>query len=966
NSQETHSHSNVVSGKEVASSSNSTATLSQGSMISADAVTITSGKDINVQGSTIVGTNDVSLNATHDVNITTTQDTMQSSGSHQETRTGLGTSGLTVTVGTNKLATTDQASSVTNNASTVGSINGDLSIQAGNTLHVTGSDLVAGGNLAGTAANVIIDAATDTSHQAQTQKTSSSGVTLGLAGSVGDAINNAYSESQAIGHSASSGNDRAAALHSIAAVGDAAMVANGAKALAGGGKPDIGVKVSIGSSKSQSQSSEDQATQRGSSVQAGGTVAFVATGDGTPGSGNVTIAGSNVGANDVSLAAKNQVNIVNTTDTDSTRSSNSSSSASIGVQYTLGSGYGVSAAMANAHGDANSDASIQNASHVTGANSVTVISGGDTNIIGSQLNGKQIAADVGGNLNITSVQDVTNSAAHQSSAGGGVTISQGGGSASFSAQNGHADSNYQGVNEQAGINAGDGGFNVNVKGSTGLTGAVISSTADASKNSLTTGTLTYSDIQNQSHYDANSNGISAGVGVGVTGKATGPGSVSGSGGATPMISQNESGDSSATTRSAVSAGTIDITNASGQTQDVAGLSRDTTNTNGTVAKTPDVSAILNQQADTMQAAQAAGQVVAQGIGAYADMKRDEAVDAVDAAAKSDDPQALAAALADYADWREGGDSRAILQAGGGALIGGLGGGAFSAFGGAAGAAISSKLADQTKAAADAVTGATGSSLMGNLAGNILSGLAGAAVGGTAGAAMGSNVNLYNQGNDKDAAAKDSRVKAVIAQALGNPPDFNAISLGTLIDQFVGLMKSGAQAKMSESPADLMAQGAANGLNAIVGTGGGKPPAASPGVVLADSTAANAVPGTPGYVPGNAIFNGSNNGESGNNSLLDPKAETHVLYGDGPTSGGHLSGVGKPGKSEFPPSWSPQDVTNAISDIATDPKTQWSKPSSNGYVTGTGTVDGVDIKVVVDPSRGRIVTGYPTNLPKNPK
>ncbi|WP_321959124.1 hemagglutinin repeat-containing protein, partial [Paraburkholderia tropica] len=216
--------------------------------------------------------------------------------------------------------------------------------------------------------------------------------------------------------------------------------------------------------------------------------------------------------------------------------------------------------MANAHGDANSDASIQNASHVNGANSVTVISGGDTNIIGSQINGKQIAADVGGNLNITSVQDVTNSAAHQSSTGGGFTISQVGGSASFSAQNGHADGSYAGVNEQAGINAGDGGFNVNVKGNTGLTGGVISSTVDESKNSLTTGTLTFSDIQNQSHYSANSNGISAGVGIGATGKAVGPGSVSNGGGVSPMLSQNESGDESATTRSAISAGAINVTN----------------------------------------------------------------------------------------------------------------------------------------------------------------------------------------------------------------------------------------------------------------------------------------------------------------------------------------------------------------------------------------------------------------------
>jgi filamentous hemagglutinin len=34
-----------------------------------------------------------------------------------------------------------------------------------------------------------------------------------------------------------------------------------------------------------------------------------------------------------------------------------------------------------------------------------VISGGDTNIIGSQITGKQVSADVGDNLNIVSVQD---------------------------------------------------------------------------------------------------------------------------------------------------------------------------------------------------------------------------------------------------------------------------------------------------------------------------------------------------------------------------------------------------------------------------------------------------------------------------------------------------------------------------------------------------------------------------------
>ncbi|HEY4351765.1 MAG TPA: hemagglutinin repeat-containing protein, partial [Paraburkholderia sp.] len=486
---------------------NTQANVAVGSTVSGDSVNITSGRNLTVAGSTIAGMNDVNLGAAGDVKITTSQDTQKSSSYYEQHTSGIGTSGLSLTIGNSSLDNTNSAASVTNNASTVGSVGGNLSIAAGNDLHVTGSDLIAAKNITGTGQNVTIDAATNTSQQSQTQKTHSSGLSIGLAGSMGDAINNAYSESQAASHSTGAGNDRAAALHAIAAAGDAGMAGVMAKdAVTKGGAPDIGIKVSVGSSSSRSDSSEHQTTNRGSNVAAGGTAAFVASGNDAPGSGNVTIAGSSIGANDVLLAGKNQVNVINTTDTDSTRSSNSSSSASVGVQWTTGGGFGISAAMSNAHGDANSDATIQNASHVNGANSVLVISGGDANVIGSQIAGKQISVDVGGNLNVTSIQDTTTSAAHQSSAGGGFAISQyGGASASVTAQKGHADGDYAGVNEQAGLYAGDGGFNVNVKGNTALTGAVVSSTADATKNSLTTGTLTFSDIQNQSHYSANSN-----------------------------------------------------------------------------------------------------------------------------------------------------------------------------------------------------------------------------------------------------------------------------------------------------------------------------------------------------------------------------------------------------------------------------------------------------------------------------
>ncbi len=738
NSHETHSHSNVVSGVKVASGIDQTMTLNRGSLVSADGVNIVSGKDVNVQGSTLVGTNDVTLTAARNVTVTTSQDTLQSSSYYNKKESGLMSGGgLSVSVGSSSLKTTSQTTEVSNNASTIGSLKGNLSITAGNDLHVTGSDLIAAKNLSGTGANVTIDAAQDTNRRGETQEVSKSGLTLALKAPVIDAVSNAVGQSRA---SSNSQDGRAAALHGMAAASaawDANVAAGDAvRALGAGETPQFKVEVSVGSSHSKSAFSEDSVTNRGSNVNAGGTVAFAATGNGQAGSGNVTIAGSNVNANDVILAAKNQVNIVNTTDTDSTRSTNESKSASVGVSVGTG-GFGVSAAMSKANGDGNSDLATQNNSHVTAANNVTIISGGDTNIIGSNVKGNQVNADVGGNLNIVSVQDTLSSAAHQSSSGGGFSISQGGASASFSQSKGNASGSYAGVNEQAGIHAGDGGFNINVTGNTDLKGGLIASDADASKNSLTTGSLSFSDVQNQSHYDASSSGFSAGATTGDGGMNDSThGSTSGknTGGAAPMLGQNDSGSDSATTKSGVSAGTVTITDSANQKQDVASLNRDTTNTNGAVAKLPDMQNLLANQSDMMAAASAAGEAVSRRIGDYADKMME--------AAKANGDKAGVDA------WKEGGANRALMQGAAAALVTGLAGG--NAVGGAAGAAIASIASGKLNELSSAIAGSdpTGNANMnqalGNIVANALATGAGAAVGGESGAFSGYNVDRFNR------------------------------------------------------------------------------------------------------------------------------------------------------------------------------------------------------------------------------
>ena len=92
-----------------------------------------------------------------------------------------------------------------------------------------------------------------------------------------------------------------------------------------------------------------------------------------------------------------------------------------------------------------------------------------------------VQANVGGNLSIASVQDTSTYQGQQSSSGGSISVglsvlSIGGG---ISVGNARANTNYQSVNQQSGIQAGDGGFQVEVKGNTSLTGGVIASTQAA-------------------------------------------------------------------------------------------------------------------------------------------------------------------------------------------------------------------------------------------------------------------------------------------------------------------------------------------------------------------------------------------------------------------------------------------------------------------------------------------------------
>ncbi len=216
---------------------------------------------------------------------------------------------------------------------------------------------------------------------------------------------------------------------------------------------------------------------------------------------------------------------------------------------------------------------------------VSLTSGRDTTLSGAQVSGEKVTADVGNNLTISSLQDSDRYDSRQNSvaAGGSFTFGSMSGSGYASISQDKIKSNYDSVREQSGIYAGKDGFDVTVGNHTQLNGAVIASTATDDKNSLNTNTLGWSDIHNQADYKASHTGISLSGGSGMSAsQMVASNAIAGAANALTGMS-GSSGHAEGTTSSAISGGNLIIRDNESQKQDIAGLSRDPENANGSIA-----------------------------------------------------------------------------------------------------------------------------------------------------------------------------------------------------------------------------------------------------------------------------------------------------------------------------------------------------------------------------------------------
>ena len=208
---------------------------------------------------------------------------------------------------------------------------------------------------------------------------------------------------------------------------------------------------------------------------------------------NINITGSNVEGKDVTLDAKENLNITASETTNKLEQNSKSSSASVGVGFDIVTGQvsSVTISGSKSKGEVDANSTSYNESTVKADKKLDFTSAKDTNIKGGKLSGEKVTGNVGGDL-IESKQDKNSYEEKNSSAGFGIGMPVGDKDSANkigifgSAGKSDVDSKYESVTDQSGIYAGTEGFDINVGENTDLKGGIISSEAEKDKNKIST------------------------------------------------------------------------------------------------------------------------------------------------------------------------------------------------------------------------------------------------------------------------------------------------------------------------------------------------------------------------------------------------------------------------------------------------------------------------------------------------
>lgn len=566
--------------------------LSVGTLLSGGAVVVQSEGDLVVQGSQVVGGGDVQLGAGGDIRIVAGEDRITERHEKTVIQSGLlgSNGGVGITIGRRKeKSTTDveatahtragAAGSTTTVGSLVGSVQGNIVVDAQGVVDARGSDLRAKGDIFIAGQDVLVDSVYDTQRVRNVTEVTQDGFSVGVSTGLIDAGMAIYNPLHRANEVA---DERLKALYALRAARETQHLREAAQALEKkeGGAKALSINIGATHSESRVESTTVSITALGSTVVADGHVSIVARGDPARDRGDLTIVGSTVKGGSISLDAARDLTLRSAENRLDTSTDSESWSASVGLGVRVGAGAaaaGVSASASVGTSDEDSHDVTHTETQLDSAGAIVLRSGRDTTLRGAVVKGHSIAADVGRDLRIESEQDVSTYHSTELSASGQATVGSGV-SASLTVGYAGTESTYRSVQEQSGLYAGKGGFDVKVGGNTDLRGGVIASEAEDAKNRLDTGTLTHSNIENVSRYSAVSASVTIGTG--------------GGGSITPSVGVPIQGEKRSTTYAAVSPGAIVVREGE---VDLSTLSRDTADAGNAIANIFDKAKVAEQK-----------------------------------------------------------------------------------------------------------------------------------------------------------------------------------------------------------------------------------------------------------------------------------------------------------------------------------------------------------------------------------
>ena len=653
-----------------------TQTAATGSTLNAGTVQSHSGRDTLLEGATVVADGDVAVRAERHLSLGPAEQSKQDAthaGSHVNGQIG---SWYQPAMGSVKQSQDGHGSSSTLSGTQVASLGGNVGLQAGEAYTQTASQVLAPkGDIGIEARQVQIEAGRELGESVQTgrhAKTAFGGtVSIPLVSAI-QGIRGTVKASK------DTGSDR---MKALAAVTAGLQTANAAGSVMDSGAMG-GIKVSVNLSHQESKNEFEQRGSNavGSRVSAGGDVSIRATGAGQD--SRLAVIGSQVDAGgDVRLKSDGSVLLKAAENTATQHSTDSSSGVSIGIGFAIGgqqNGFTIDLAASQSRGKADGTDSVWTNTHVAAGKRFSVESGGDTTLQGTVVSARQITGDIGGKLKIESLQDVSTYKSAQVSAGFAVSLCIeplcfGMSSLSVNASQSKIDSNFTGVGEQSGFKAGDGGYQIQVKGDTELIGGVIASSDQAIVDGRNRfdhgGAVTQRDLRNRAEFKASA--TSVGVGVGEHASASfGAGADAGF---QTSVTQSGIGVSTSQDTAGVIAPIFDAGKVqreiNAQTRITQNFSQAAPQAVARLAKSKMKPVTDASRYETLQDKQSSGQPLTPEERGDLTRLRAEGMTSDKAQATLSDPKALE----DYNHWKEGGTYRVAAHTAVGALGGGAGG-----------------------------------------------------------------------------------------------------------------------------------------------------------------------------------------------------------------------------------------------------------------------------------------------------